>query len=273
MKLFKRAFNFYLDASIHVAFAVYALARVTMLNFDITYDAVIANALFFGTIVEYSFIKYSPLAKHYVFITQKYIKSIQLFSMLCFLFAAYYIFKLNLKTLVSAAGLVILAFLYVVPALSTKRNFRSLKGVKIYIVGITWSVSTVILPLLNNDLPITTTAVLEMIQRFVFIIILMIPFEIRDLKTDESWLHTLPQVLGVRGVKRVGVLLVGVFLVLTFFKSELYIDHGVMYVEVVVGLILLTAILFSKKKQAVYFSSFFVESIPIIWWLLLLLCS
>ncbi|QLE00471.1 hypothetical protein HX109_02425 [Galbibacter sp. BG1] len=268
MKLLKYIFNFYLDTSIHVALSVFALAQVTSLYFNINFDPNISYALFFGTIVEYSFIKYSPLAKHYVFVTQKYIRGIQIFSGICLLIALYYIFKLNIETLITASVLVVLAFLYVVPAISSQRNFRSLKGIKIYIVAITWSVSTVILPLLNNDVELSSSAYLELVQRFVFIIILIIPFEIRDLNTDEPWLRTLPQVLGVRGVKWLGAILIVLFLVLSYIKTTTI--NTVFLVEGCVGLLLLSAIISAKKEQSSYYASFFVESISILWWLMLL---
>ncbi|EIJ38944.1 hypothetical protein JoomaDRAFT_1946 [Galbibacter orientalis DSM 19592] len=268
MKLLKQVFDFYLDSSIHVALAVYALARITMYNFNIPYDEVIALALFFGTIVEYSFIKYSPLAKHYVFVAEKYIRTIQIFSGVCFLVAMYYVFQLNYKTLIAASVLVILAFLYVVPAISRERNFRSLKGAKIYIVGITWSVSTVVLPLLNNEVAISTDAYLELLQRFVFIIVLMIPFEIRDLKTDEDWLRTLPQVLGVKGVKILGIILIVAFCGLSYLMKDMSSKSHL--IEIIISFLLLFAVLFSKKEQASYYSSFFVESISIVWWSLLI---
>ena len=180
----------------------------------------------------------------------------------------YYVFQLNYKTLIAASVLVILAFLYVVPAISRERNFRSLKGAKIYIVGITWSVSTVVLPLLNNEVAISTDAYLELLQRFVFIIVLMIPFEIRDLKTDEDWLRTLPQVLGVKGVKILGIILIVAFCGLSYLMKDMSSKSHL--IEIIISFLLLFAVLFSKKEQASYYSSFFVESISIVWWSLLI---
>ncbi|WP_335965986.1 hypothetical protein [Galbibacter sp. PAP.153] len=269
MKLLKQIFDFYLDSSIHVALAVYALARITMLSFGLGYDEVISYALFFGTIVEYGFIKYSSLAKHYLFVDKKYLKTIQFFGGICFIIAAYYVFRLNYKTLFVAGGLVVLAFLYVVPALTTKRNIRSLKGIKIYIVGLTWSVSTVILPLLNNDMPMQANAYVEVLQRFIYIIAIMIPFEIRDLNTDEAWLRTLPQVLGVRWVKLLGTLLAVFFCVLSLFKYNFAYKYQL--VELGVGGLIILSILFATKNRSKYYASFFVESISVVWWLAMLL--
>ncbi|MCM5661675.1 UbiA prenyltransferase family protein [Galbibacter mesophilus] len=268
MKLLKRIFDFYLDTSIHVGLSVFALAQVTFYNLGLPFDDALSYALFFGTIVEYSFIKYSPLAKHYIFVTQKYIRSIQLFSAICFLVALYFVFQLQAITVIIASVLVLLAFLYVVPAISSKQNFRSLKGVKIYIVAITWSVSTVILPLLNSDSKIEWIGFLEFLQRFLFIIILMIPFEIRDLKADEPWLRTLPQVLGEKGVKVFGGVLTILFLIIAIVKSHFFGMDNLVVESIISGLLVL-AVVFAKKEQSSYFSRFFVESISVIWWLLL----
>ncbi|MCX2681138.1 hypothetical protein OOZ15_14395 [Galbibacter sp. EGI 63066] len=269
MKQLKWLFDFYLDSSVQVALAVYALVRVSLSNFDLPYDEAISYALFFGTIVEYGFIKYSPHAKYYIFVSNKYYRAIQFFSGACFIIAVYYMFQLNKATLIAVGVLVLLAFFYVVPAISSKRNFRSLKGMKIYIVGLTWSISTVLLPALNAEISIGREVYLELLQRFIFIVAIMIPFEIRDLKTDEKWLLTLPQVMGVKNVKFLGAFLVTLFCLLTFFKNDLTLNEKL--VEWGVGLVSLLLIGFARKEQSDYYSSFFVESIPLLWWGLLLL--
>src|SRR5690606_28499756 len=231
MELLKKIFNFYLDANIHVALGVYSLVQVTLLEYQLPFDASISYALFFGTIVEYGFIKYASLARHYLFLKQRYLKLIQFFNFSCALVAMYYVSQLNLKTVFVAAALVLVAFLYVVPAMTKIKNLRNLKGIKAFVVSLTWSVSTVLLPLLNNDVPITSEVLVDLVQRFLFILALMIPFEIRDLKFDEPNLRTLPQVLGVAGSRWLGVLLLVFFVIFGLLKTSLNTTSTSIYVE------------------------------------------
>jgi len=56
---------------------------------------------------------------------------------------------------------------------------------------------TVLLPIIHSGYELTITVLLIILQRVIFIIILMIPFEIRDLKYDDENLKTLPQLIGV----------------------------------------------------------------------------
>lgn len=269
MEWLKKMFNFYLDANIHVALGVYALVQVTLLEYDLPYDEPISLALFFGTIVEYGFIKYASLAKHYLFVRQKYLKLIQFFNFSCALIAIYYVSQLNLRTILVTAALVLVAFLYVVPSMTTKKNLRSLKGIKAFVVSLTWSASTLLLPLLNNDVPITSDVLIDLVQRFLFILALMVPFEIRDLKYDEPYLKTIPQVFGVSGSRLFGMVLLVFFVVFGLLKSDL--NTNSLYVEWAVALMLLLALAFTRENQSRYFASFFVEGISILWWLGLLL--
>lgn len=265
----KKIYNFYLDANIHVALGVYALVQVTLIEYQLPYDRSISFALFFGTIVEYGFIKYASLAKHYLFLKQQYLRWIQLFNFTCAVIAMYFVSELNMKTVIAAAVLVLVAFLYVVPSLTTKKNLRNLKGIKAFVVSLTWSVSTVLLPLLNSDILITSEVFIDLVQRFLFVLALMIPFEIRDLKFDEPNLRTIPQVIGVGGSRLLGVVLLVFFVLFGFLQTN--INATSLYVEWGIAFLLLIALLFTRADQSKYYASFFVEGISIVWWIGLLL--
>jgi hypothetical protein len=265
----KKIYNFYLDANIHVALGVYALVQVTLIEYQLPYDRSISFALFFGTIVEYGFIKYASLAKHYLFLKQQYLRWIQLFNFTCAVIAMYFVSELNMKTVIAAAALVLVAFLYVVPSLTTKKNLRNLKGIKAFVVSLTWSVSTVLLPLLNSDILITSEVFIDLVQRFLFVLALMIPFEIRDLKFDEPNLRTIPQVIGVGGSRLLGVVLLVFFVLFGFLQTN--INATSLYVEWGIAFLLLIALLFTRADQSKYYASFFVEGISIVWWIGLLL--
>jgi len=78
MKLLLRFFNFYLDASIHVALAVFSLVYVTTITLNISINSHLIYFIFFGTIVCYNFIKYGVEADKYFLVANPYHKNIQI---------------------------------------------------------------------------------------------------------------------------------------------------------------------------------------------------
>ncbi|NER15130.1 hypothetical protein GWK08_16870 [Leptobacterium flavescens] len=264
MRLIKNVFNFYLNASIHVALAVYALVQVTFLNFGLAYDPALSFVTFFGTIVTYNFIKYGSRAKHYVIVEQDQDKIVQYFSVLCGLAMLYFAFQLPLEILIGFGLLALVSALYVIPVYSNKKSIRNLHGIKIYIVALVWSGTTVFLPIIGEGRAISHDVIVEGVQRFLFVLTITLPFEIRDLAVDSRELSTIPQLIGVKRTKILGVILMIIFFFLEFFKDEFSLENVVTLGIIETAVILF--LLFSGREQSKYYSGFFVESLPLIWW-------
>ncbi len=263
MKVFQWVFDFYIDASIHVALAVYALIEITRITFEISEDGFLGYAVFFGTIVTYNFIKYGSGAEKFVIVDTNYLRWIQGFSFLCFGLGVYFLFRVSLETIFWIIGLGLLSVLYILPL---GRSLRSFQGLKIVIVALVWSGVTVLLPLVNDELLINQDVYIVLFQRFLFVLALILPFEIRDLKYDKLSLKTIPQQIGIRATKILGFLLL-----LTFFAVNFLRNNVEIYEWIVLFLISLTTLfflLFTKKNQEKYYCSFWVESIPVFWWFL-----
>ncbi|MCX7550744.1 hypothetical protein [Xanthomarina sp. F2636L] len=275
MSLLKQIFIFYLDSSIHVALSVFALSWITLLEFQIPYDGTVLYFIFFASISGYNFVKYFGLARFHHRSLTSWLKLIQLFSFLCFILMCYYALQLEFKTLIIILIFGVITFLYAIPFLPKKviydkhKNLRNISGLKVYIIALVWAGVTVVLPLLNNNIHINADVIITAIQRFVFVTVLMFPFEIRDLNYDSLKLATIPQQIGVKKTKITGVLLLMVFFFLEFFKNELN-NYGAL-VLLIITLITLLFLIFASRKQRPYYSSFWVEAIPIYWLLGLLL--
>ncbi|MEO9893219.1 hypothetical protein [Aurantibacter sp.] len=263
MKVLKRFFNFYLDASIHVALSVYCLVWLTGYMLDIAIDTNLALFLFFGTIVSYNFVKYGLEAEKYILVANRYHKNIQFFSFVALAFVAYYAFGLNRETWEALIVLSIITGLYAIPVMPNAKNLRSLSGFKIVVVAVVWAGATVILPLLQNEKLASWDVNVETLQRFLIVLALMLPFEIRDLRYDPPELNTIPQRFGITNTKLIGVVLVLAISLLTFLKDNLSILEIV--AKIFICITLLLAILNSNKKRSKYYASFWVESLPIIW--------
>ena len=275
MQLLKRILNFYINSSIHVALAVYALTWITLIQFDLDYDQNVLYFVFFASITAYNFVKYFGISKFHHRSLAGWLKVIQVFSFIAFIAMSYYAFQLEIKTLLLLSILGLITFLYAVPLIpmryfrDSQKNLREIGGLKIYVIALVWTFTTVFLPLIDNDISIGTDAIITSVQRFLLVIVLMLPFEIRDLNYDSLKLATIPQKIGIRKTKIIGVLLLMVFFILDYLKDEL---SGLsILLTLLIVCIMLLFVIFSKKNQSKYYSAFWVESLPILWLLILLM--
>ncbi|TDQ27902.1 UbiA prenyltransferase family protein [Tenacibaculum caenipelagi] len=269
MKFLKTALDFYINSSIHVALAVYALVRITELYFELSYNEPLGLFVFFATITGYNFVKYAGVAKLHHRSLTTHLKIIQIFSLICFLLMCYFAWLLPLKTLLFFVPFGLLTFLYAVPFLSGfQKNLRSIGYLKIIVVAIVWAGTTVLLPVYANDTFFTAEVYLSVMQRFLLIIILLLPFDIRDVQYDAISLQTIPKKIGVENTKKFGYVLLLLCLVLEFMISP-----NTQFRSVFLGLFFLILFLLMRAEtnQSKYYSSFWVEAVPVLWLFLLFL--
>jgi hypothetical protein len=275
MRVLNQIFNFYINSSIHVALAVMAMTWVTFIKFQLNHDFVVLPFVFFATITGYNFVKYFGVAKFHHRSLATWLKAIQVFSFLAFLGTCYYALKLTIDSIIYLAIFGLVTFLYAIPLLpmqyfrDSQKNLRQIGGLKIYIIALVWAFTTAFLPLIEKGYPISGDVVITGIQYFIFVIVLMLPFEIRDLIYDNLKLGTIPQRIGVKNTKLIGAILLLFFFLLEFFKNE--VKETALISNAIVLSITLVFLLFAHKEQTKYYSAFWVESIPGIWLLILLM--
>ncbi|AUP80297.1 UbiA prenyltransferase family protein [Flavivirga eckloniae] len=275
MKFVKQLFNFYLNSSIHVALSVFSLTWITLIEFEIPYDENLLYFVFYASITGYNFVKYFGIAKFHHRSLANWLRLIQIFSFFAFLLMCYYASKLNDTTLIYVVGFAVITFLYAIPFLPKRlfldrqHNLRSIGGLKIYLIALIWAGVTVFLPLINNSQSIDADVIITTIQRYLFIMVLMLPFEIRDLRYDSLKLSTIPQKIGVKLTKLMGSVLLVVCFFLEFFKNEKSLSSIIILLTIIC--ITLLFLLFTKTERGKNYSAFWVEGIPVVWLTLLLL--
>ena len=267
MKTLKKIVNFYINGSIHVALSAYALTRLTGCLFEIEKINDVSLFAFFGTIVGYNFVKYDALARTKKLQMSLQLKAIAFLSFLSFVVSVYYYFQLQKNTQIIGFLFLVITMLYTLPFFPNKKNARNWAGIKIYIVALCWVGVTLFLPIINGHLPFTSYVFLVAAQRFILIFVLILIFEIIDLKLDDPHLKTVPQQIGVVKTKRVGVMLMIVFLLLEFLSTDFRIEFFALKSALAITTILF--LLFSNENRSRYYASFWVESIPVFWWLVL----
>ena len=275
MKVLKQLFDFYLNSSIHVALAVCCLTYITIINFNLPKDKNLIFFIFFATITGYNFVKYFGMAKFHHRHLSSGLKLIQVFSLSCFIVLMYFLFQLKEKTILYLGGLGVITFFYAIPFLpkriftSGSKNLRAIAGLKIYIIAFVWAATAVIIPLINDDHIIKYDQFLWAIQLFLYVLVAVLPFEIRDIQYDSLKLLTIPQKIGIKRTKLIGALLLIPFFLIEFMKDD--IGYQNVLITAIIALITLFFLLLSKVTQSQYYASFFVEGIPMIWLLLTLL--
>ena len=263
MMLLKRLLDFYINSSLHVALAVLSFCVLTTYELDLNSSIVLFSAVFCAAIVGYNFVKYFGLAKFYYRSLTTKLKYIQLVSALSILGLGYAFLQLQSATQMLLFFLGLITFFYSIPmGLKTPKNLRSIGGVKIYIIAFVWAMTTVALPILESQLSLNFEHWILIVQRTFIIIVLMLPFEIRDLDLDQIYLSTIPQKIGVRNTKIIGYALLGDALLLEFVKHQFDQNRFLIVVFLVVILILFLAK--STPKRSRYYTAFWVEAIPIL---------
>jgi len=274
MKLLKRLFDFYLDGSIHVALSCFALVKMTQHIFQIPHGESMAYFAFFGTIVGYNFVKYDALTRTKKVKTNNQIFSIATLSFFSFLAATLCFYRLERITQIVSMAFLILTLLYTLPFFPNKRNARNWAGIKIYIVAFCWVGVTLVLPIINAGIPITSDFYLKAVQRFLLIFSLILIFEIIDLKKDDPHLKTVPQQIGVEKTKWLGYILMVLFCALEGFNSKandsVVFPNLVFPIQFFAASTVIVFLFFATEKRSKYYTSFFAESIPVLWWLLFL---
>ena len=263
MSIFRLVFKFYINSSIHVALAVCAFLAITLKVLHLPYAENLMCFVFFGTITGYNFVKYAGIAQlHHRSLTST-LRAIQIFSLISFACCLYFAFQLRFSVLLACIPLALLTLFYAVPLLPSNNNLRTTPTLKVFVIAAVWAGTTVYLPKAAFHLQMNLDIFILIIQRFLIVLALIIPFEIRDLAFDELKLATLPQLLGIKHTKMTGYCL----LILAFGIS--FLGNSTENWPIIAVLVTLTAlaIFFSTSLQNKYYASFWVEGIPIFCWL------
>jgi hypothetical protein len=269
MKIFRKGLELYIKSSIHVAFSVYSLVQITWFMFSIPHNKPLLHFSFFGTIVGYNFVKYIPLILSQKCTFQNSVKRIIWISIISILAASYSFFQLQKLTQIVAICIFILVLLYTLPFFPNRQNTRNWAGIKIYIVALCWVGVTLVLPIVEAKIALSSYFYWNCLHRYLLVFVLILIFEILDLANDDLNLQTIPQQIGVRNTKTLGFLLILLFCVLDVYLQKNPIQYAL--IDCLIALITILFLAFATVNRSKYYSLFWAESIPIIWYLMIAL--
>ena len=263
MTWYQRIFDFYIKASIHVALAVVALMLVTDYYLNIPIEEPVILFTFLGSLSCYNFIKYGIEIDKYTETASLELKLIGVLSVFCLLLSLYLLLDFQKSSWILLGILLILVLLYSFPIFHRDRNLRSLGVTKVLLVSLIWTGISVIFPVLQGELPFFWDVLVLACQRFLFVVALIIPFEIRDIQFDPAEIKTIPKRIGIRRTKLLGISLVVIAYLLVFTKDSIYAQE--FYTRLWVTLLLILLIARTPRFASKYYASFWVEVVPIFW--------
>ena len=262
--MMQRILDIYLRSSLHVSLSVTAFTWLGFLQFDLPVDLFLLAFTFFASVVAYNFIKYAPVWKKGDIYQPTVIKTVTGIALLGFVLCS---FLVKLKVIILSALLALLIYGYTFPISKQIKKFRQIPVLKLVVIAFIWSIVSLFYPLFSTEKTIPLDLLFfNGVKRMIWIFVLMIPFEIRDVEDDKKNGASLISIIGVTNAKYISIglliLLLGLHWVVL---SKIAVPDVLIYIS------LLLAIVFARGNQASYYSSLLVESLPIFWVLFYLL--
>jgi hypothetical protein len=244
----------YIKTSIHVALSLLAFCNVFAMQQGVDLSVPLQCAIFGFGWVAY---------QYFHFIVPALVKEQRInLPQATMLFGAIAIGFYGLVTQATTVWVVfgfvaVITTLYTLP-FGAQMGLRYIPTLKIFIVALCWS-TLATFELYNV---VSFDFILIASKAILWILVLIVPLEIHDLNRDAPRLKTLPQVLGVRGVKLLSYTLILLAIALAFMTGTTNI---LAWVET--GMLALLGILIFKVKrdQPKHLTSLYVEAIPMLW--------
>ena len=211
MRFMVKILDFLVTSNIYVSLGAYSLTWLSM-QFYKTENTDLSFFVFFSTLFAYNFIRlvrvHPMLLEGESHRHKSIFKLRRLLWVLCVLsgLISFYFFTVIYRPILSLLiAMTAISLAYALPVYKKRDTWlrlRDIPGVKIFLIAIVWSLVTEGFPTLMSG---NTLKVLPLLERFLFIFAITIPFDIRDMRFDGQNLSTIPQYFGVRKARWIGI--------------------------------------------------------------------
>jgi 4-hydroxybenzoate polyprenyltransferase len=164
----------------------------------------------------------------------------------------------SLKHFVYLLPFSLVSVFYAIAVFSKNRALRDLPFVKVFLIAVTWAVSSVTLPSIELNLIYQSKTIFLFFFNFIFILALTIPFDIRDINLDHEKTKTIPQVFGIQGAIKI----ISFLLFLCLIISVIFLKEYLFFVPLVVSYILIKK---TKKEMPELFYSGILDGIILLY--------
>ena len=285
--MFFRFFKTLVFGNIFVAFCAYFLSAEELF-FDKKISIVnpISLMIFFSTLFVYNYTRILHKKDvHTVNISQKsdWIFKHRFLIFIIVIGSAFGIlislFNISKHTLLLLSPLFIVSILYATP-INLRRNskirLRQVPFLKVFLIAFVWTFVTYVLPLADYEstASLSKLDITKFMSRFLFILAIALPFDIRDMETDKrQGIKTLPTVIGEKRTKLLAIILLVLFCLLcvgqVLISQEREQVKNVAYI--VSGIVSIAMIALVDRNKNELFFSFWIEGLMLLQFILLLL--
>ena len=151
-------------------------------------------------------------------------------------------------------------------------GLRKIPFFKIFIISFVWTVSTMLLLVFENNIPISQNISLHLLARFLFIFSITIPFDIRDLQYDAKNVRTIPLFFGTVQSRVIAIFTLFICGVVASFQ---YFENTLIFSNLLALIFWYFAssvfILKSDERRGEMYFSFWGESLSILGYLFLVI--
>ena len=288
----KSVLDFFIFSNIYVAIPVSALSHSTFLILGSTTNVSTLFFTYFSTLFLYNFHRIYGVftsSNEVRFIPQRIIWSVKHKNLVCLLslfsaiVAGYFLLEIYRSIYWILLPCFIISLAYTLPIVPLKNGMKKLREIpliKPIVIAFIATIVTVIFPFLTSNYSSMITSDYDIwflyIERFLFLLAITIPFDIRDVKFDAADnTKTLPLIVGVNIMKRLSFLsliffaiIVGIHSVISpNYQSNMVLAY--LFSFVFTGVILF----FVNQDRSEYFFSLLVEGTMIVQWVGLSLSS
>lgn len=185
-----------IDCRLFISVAAVGLALSTFKILHVDTNWVVVVVVFLSTFAAYTF----PVFLKQIKYSLKWLFFFLLYS-LAAVFCAIQFWMLGSTLLNVLFGVLVFCTLFYYLPLGFIGRLRELPFLKVFLISFTWTITTVLVPLVFVDYPLVSFDLLWLaLERFVFLLAITIPFDVRDIRTDTAGgLITLPSKFGLKG--------------------------------------------------------------------------
>jgi 4-hydroxybenzoate polyprenyltransferase len=283
-KLLQQVFDFLLFSNIFMSFCAIAQGLITFYLIGAKPVYEVLAILFIGTLGLYNFSiliskpahpENSPLIRERWFFAHH--RLMVTITIVCIMALLPLFFLISTESKILLVFLGVVSFSYSLPLFTLgdrKFGLRNIPGLKQFLITLVWTMSSVLLPLLEaqhrglGTVSMRDTTIL-IAKRFLFIAALTVPFDIRDLFQDrQSGLKTVPVVWGEkRAYLFCQVLLAGYIVLMFLFRHDGFSSNffALTITAVLAGWLIFRSTI--EKNEYYYF--FWLDGILILQYILL----
>ena len=258
-------------SNILVAFCLLAFALSTEILLGLEAHYKVSQFVFFATFFAYNFQRVVRIKKGKGHIRKDWLNrhKIAIYSIMLLggLMSAYLFLEFQRPTQIAIVVSGVLSVGY-------PFGLRKIPGSKIFIIALVWTISTMLLVLLENQILLSQNITLHLFARFLLIFAIIIPFDIRDLNFDNKELRTIPLVFGAVKARIIAIsalFICGIIAVVQYINK----DINFAYLLALILLYFVSSIFIAKSdvsRREMYFS-FWVESLSILGYFFLIISA